>query len=148
MVPISPVQPSFNLGSTSPPDMSFGLGFLLLPPQASVKVFIKRKWFQFLPSSLHSTLDLHLLQTCLLDQDFSFYHLKFHKKKKFWRENGSSFSLPAFDLVTTSPSDVIDRSFWPPKEFMKRRWSHHLLPVLQPWNYNFFKDLHWIKSST
>ena len=45
MAPISPIQLSFNLVSTSPPDMSFGLGFLLLPPQASVKVFIKREWF-------------------------------------------------------------------------------------------------------
>ena len=36
MFPISPVQSSFNLGSTSPTDLSSGSGSLFLPPQASV----------------------------------------------------------------------------------------------------------------
>ena len=53
MVPISPFQISFNIGSTSPLDMSTGSRFLLLPLKASFRKILKRKCIQFLPSSLH-----------------------------------------------------------------------------------------------
>ena len=52
MVPISPFQPSFNIGSTSPLDMSTGSRFLLLPLKASLGKILKRKCIKFLPSSL------------------------------------------------------------------------------------------------
>ena len=52
MVPISPFQISFNIGSTSPLDMSTGSRFLLLPLKASFRKILKRKCIQFLPSSL------------------------------------------------------------------------------------------------